>query len=531
MPRVKQRFRHLGWDPLAVLWLGLTAVAIVFVFEDFGTTFDEDKHVTYGDMVLAWYTSGFEDERALSYSRDYLYGGAYDLLGAVFRTLTPFKTYDAMHLLGGAVGWLGLVGVWRLGRALGGRAIGCVGLILVSVMPTYVGHAFNNPKDAPFAVGYVWALVGIVDLVLRAPKVSLGRWAVAGALIGLSASVRVAGLLSFCYLGLATAAIFLFGRLHGRFVTLPDFGRLVGAATLSSAIGWLVMIAAWPWAQLQPLRRPIFVMSYMSSFNLAPRKFPFDGEQVYSFEVPWDYIPRLLAFKLPEVLWVGVVAAILVVPCRLRTRPDVRRTFAWMLVVLSVVLPPAYAIAKGSTLYGGIRHFLFIQPPLAIIAASGLVLAPRLLRAYAPRVALAATAALVLTMAWSVRTVARMHPMQYVYYNQFVGGLEGADGNFEIDYYGAGYRPGVEHFLAVLWAREPDTYMQPIVRYAGCGGGAYLPANFIMDKKNPDFYIGGTRGDCRDKHRRRPIFAALERDGVPIVVVRDMRAPTREDES
>jgi hypothetical protein len=516
-----------GWDRLAILWLALTAIAVVFVFEDFGTTFDEDKHVTYGDMILAWFTSGFEDRRALTYDRDYLYGGAYDLAGAIVRALLPLKTYDAMHLLGGMVGWLGLLGSWRLGRRLGGPAIGCVALLLVSVMPTFVGHAFSNPKDAPFAVGYVWALLAIVDLVLCAPNLRWTRWLSVGVLVGLSASVRIAGLLSFCYLGIAVVFVFLYGRRHGRFVTVPDFARLVGGATLSITVSWLAMIAAWPWAQLQPLRRPVFVVSYMSKFMLAPRRLPFDGEQVYCFEVPWDYIPRLLLYKLPELVWVGVVLALLVALALCRHRTDVRRIAAWAVIVFSVVFPPVYAIVKGSSLYGGLRHFLFVQPPLAILAASGIVIAPRLLRARAPRLAVGMVLVLVAMMAWSIRTVARLHPMQYVYYNQIAGGLPGVERRFEIDYYGAGYRPGIEHFLAELWDREPDTYLQPTVRYAGCGGGAYLPANFVKDPKNPDFRIGSTRGACRDKHRSRPVFSALVRDGVPIVIVRDLRSPSK----
>lgn len=494
----------------------------MFVFDDFGETFDEDKHVTYGDMILAWFVTFFQDDRALSYSRDYLYGGAFDLAGAVLRTLLPLGTNDAQHLLGGIVGWLGLLGTWRLGRKLGGPAIGCVALLLISVTPAFVGHAFNNPKDAPFAVGYVWALYGIVGLVRAAPNVRRRHWIAAGLFVGLSASVRVAGLLSFCYLGLAVAFVFHYGHRVRRYADRRSLLQLAGRATGAFGLGWLAMIAAWPWAQLQPLRRPVFALSYMSKFALAPREFPFDGVDMYGFEIPWDYIPRMLAYKLPELVLVGLALSLLVAPLLLRER-DLRRTAGWALLVLAVLIPPAYAILKGSTLYGGIRHFLFLMPPLAVFAAGGFVSVSRLVLARSRAAGAVVCAAIGLAWCFSLATIVRLHPLQYVYYNQLVGGLQGAENNFEIDYYGGGYRPAMQQFLNELWEREPETYLSGKVRYAGCGGGGELPAHFVKDDKKPDFYIGSTRASCRDNRSTYPIFTELVRDGVSIVIVRDMR--------
>ena len=49
LPRLRWKLGR--WDSFAVLWLLFAAVVAVFVFDDFGETFDEDKHVTYGDMI------------------------------------------------------------------------------------------------------------------------------------------------------------------------------------------------------------------------------------------------------------------------------------------------------------------------------------------------------------------------------------------------------------------------------------------------------------------------------------------------
>ena len=40
--------------------------------------------------------------------------------------------------------------------------------------------------------------------------------------------------------------------------------------------------------------------------------------------------------------------------------------------------------------------------------------------------------------------IARLHPYEYVYYNELVGGLQGAEGRFELDYWATGFREAME---------------------------------------------------------------------------------------
>ena len=41
--------------------------------------------------------------------------------------------------------------------------------------------------------------------------------------------------------------------------------------------------------------------------------------------------------------------------------------------------------------------------------------------------------------------IVRLHPYQYVYYNQFVGGTEGAAGLYELDYWSISFREMLEY--------------------------------------------------------------------------------------
>src|SRR5207244_5084620 len=100
---------------------------------------------------------------------------------------------------------LGLVGCWKLARAMSGARAGFVAALFLISTPNYYGQMFNNPKDIPFAVGIVWSSYYIVRIVPALPRPSLALTATLGAASGLTMGVRIGGLLLMCYLGLLLA--------------------------------------------------------------------------------------------------------------------------------------------------------------------------------------------------------------------------------------------------------------------------------------------------------------------------------------
>jgi hypothetical protein len=99
----------------------------------------------------------------------------------------------------------------------------------------------------------------------------------------------------------------------------------------------------------------------------------------------------------------------------------------------AVIFPIAYVVAKQSTLYDGLRHLLFIVPPLAALAAVGW---HALLTSRRRWVATGAMLALAIGVVEPVIFSIRNHPNQVVYFNPIVGGPRRAVGQFELDYWG-----------------------------------------------------------------------------------------------
>ena len=150
-----------AFDAAAIALLCAVAIIALLTFRDYGLSWDDYTHSEYGDLLLELYASRFSDRRALSFVNLYYYGGGFDLLAALVAKVLPFTLFDTRRLMGAAVGILGLLVTWRMGRRIGGPPAGLVALVLLAACPLYYGHMFMNPKDSPFAVATAIFLLGI----------------------------------------------------------------------------------------------------------------------------------------------------------------------------------------------------------------------------------------------------------------------------------------------------------------------------------------------------------------------------------
>ena len=119
-----------------------------------------------------------------------------------------------------------------------------------------------------------------------------------------------------------------------------------------------------------------------------------------------------------------------------------RREVDWALLLLPILwfsLPFLAQLLLGIPLYGNARQLLFITVPLAIFAALGWESVMRWLgRKWAQGLLLG------LALAPGVYHLARLHPYEYIYYNELVGGVSSAEGRYELDYWCTSYRELVE---------------------------------------------------------------------------------------
>ncbi|MGD9925851.1 MAG: glycosyltransferase family 39 protein, partial [Pseudorhodoplanes sp.] len=363
-----QRPLELSCDIAA--WALVAALALIacLTFSDYGLGWDDYTHSQYGQLLLDYYASGLSDRRALSFVNLYMYGGGFDMLAALAAKALPFDLFETRRLTGAAIGLIGLVITWRVARRLGGPLSGLIALALLATTPLFYGHMFINAKDAPFAVAMVLLLLGLVRALEGYPRPGVATIIIVGLGLGFALGTRIMGGVTALYM-IAPLALVIGHDIRERGVTpaATSFGAFLLRLLPGALIGYAVMAIVWPWSIAEPFN-PIRAIGYFSHFFEKPWMEMFDGRPVSVPDMPRSYLPTYLRLKLPEILILlggaGFVGAMV---AQFRGDIPAQRRAAILLVGMAVAIPIAIAVATRPAMYNGIRHFIFILPPLCVL--------------------------------------------------------------------------------------------------------------------------------------------------------------------
>lgn len=516
------------WVSLA-LFAALVTIAIL-TFNAYAISNDEPVQQHYGELIIAYYRSGFTDQSVFHYVNLYLYGGLFDIVATLLEWAFPSADpYDIRHILCALIGIGGIGAAWMTARLVAGPRAAAIAAFALALCGPWYGSMFNHTKDIPFAA----AMMGATFFLLRASReLPRPRWRDVigfGVLLGAALGIRVLGLLMVGYAGLTIL-------LHmPRLQTEPlrdrmtFFAQSVTALIPAFLIAYVIMIAAWPWAALSPLN-PLRGLIDFGEFHyhidtlLAGR--------VYEMgDVPRWYVPAYLLIKLPLVVLVGALLALASVLLRPATGAEQRWWRAeTALLIFIAAFPVICEVVDHGPAFTGLRHFLFVVPVLAVLAGIGFDRLLQLLQeARWPWLAAIAAAVLAARLVWNAVLLVQLHPYEYLYYNSLVGGLHGASGRYATDYWVNIMPEAVE---------DLEGYVEDLDR-VGAGRPSYLVAvcgertsfedeanprlKWVNDWKKADFFIAPTHMNC-DRALDGKVIATISRMGVPIGVVKDRRA-------
>jgi hypothetical protein len=515
-------------DRLAIVVLAIVAAIAAITFCDYGLGWDDYTHSQYGDLLLALYGSGFADQRALSFVNLYKYGGGFDMAAALVAKVLPFDLFETRRLVGAGIGIIGLIATWRIGRRLGGPSAGLVALMLLATCPLYYGHMFINAKDAPFATAMTVLLLGMVRAFDEYPQPSARTVALAGIGLGLAFGSRILAGVAATY-ALAALLFIVIGevRTAGFRQSAAHAGEFIWRLLSAVALGYLIMGLLWPWSILAPLN-PMRAAEYFDTFFEKPWREMFAGKLYAVTAMPASYLPHLFALKLPEIMLVlglGGVAGALIAATR-RDLPLNRRA-DYVLVAFAAVFPVLLAMVAHPAFYNGLRHFIFLVPPFAVLGGlAGAWLFERV-RPLGKAVSAALIAVFVGGLALPVSDMVRLHPYQYTTFNWASGGVRMAHDNYMLDYWGLAFKQAGEALRAKLDAMhlKPPAGRRWTVEICG----PQRPAEVALgpkfetnwDRKRADFAMMLGTYYCRDL--TAPVLVEINREGVDYARVYDIR--------
>jgi len=525
---------YLSWTRAAMVVFACIALVILLTFRDYGISWDEQLQNTYGGKLLDYYTSGFADRSAFSYINLFLYGGFFDLTAALLNLVSPFGVYETRHLLGGVIFLLGLWGAWKLTALLAGERAALIALVCLATTPLLYGHGFINPKDSPLAWLGIWTTYFACRFLAASDAKQSPSWGVVlgfAISLGLTVGTRVVGIVYLGYLAGVFVAAAIARYFAGETMDILMQRMRTNAVPLTAAIvlAAAVMGLVWPWSVQGPLNVVVAFRSF-ANFAFYPNVL-WNGALIPADHMPLTYLPGLVLLQLPEYVLLGLMAAA-ILAARALSR-NVLTLFAaplaqqYFYVVCTFAVPLLGYLVMQPTVYNGLRHFLFIVPPLVILGAIGLdrVFSFFMHRHRVTGIVLAGLLALFAMR--QVMLMAGLHPYQYVAYNRLIGGIEGAQNRFELDYWGTTLAESARGLAAYM---EKNPAAGGSVKVFACGDRMsvepFLPpgAAYTEDLNEADFYLGMTGVHCLEFAQRpgRVVFEVM-RLGVPLGYVRDLR--------
>ncbi len=440
---------------LKIIFIFLAVVllfAMLLISRDAGISGDEEVHYKHSEMVYNYFSSMGKDQSSLDTPKTHLqyYGQTFDNLVTVLVHWFGIEDiYGFRHLMCSFAGWLTILVTALFAAYFSGYGAAILVILLFAVSPGFLGHSQNNLKDIPFALAYISSIYFSLKLVFSEKKPSKQTIILLILSIAFAIGIRAGGILVVFYLGFFMLLKTILDWVESKELNTEFLKKQLLLFFGISVAGYLIGLLTWPYALQNPILNPWKSFQVMTHFPTTVRQI-FEGRFEWSDFHPWYYLPKYMAITIPLVVFSGIAAFLI----NARKNYTTNQQIQLLLLGFTILFPLIFVLLKQSNLYGSWRHFLFVYPGILLISALGIH--AFLVRFKKRIIRIPAILLLLILILHPLRFMAANHPYYYLYYNQLTGGLKGAYGSYETDYYYHTMRQGSE-WLQEYLKNKPDT--------------------------------------------------------------------------
>jgi hypothetical protein len=531
MPRLSIDVRNLTRLPhLPFIVLILVNLIIgILTFQVYGASWDEPGFYRYASTIPYAYSiqerlnGQFQIEKAFGPPKEgnKMYGPAYLLMaGGLVKILTSvfqLAWYPSWHLINFLSFQAGIIFFYLLCLRWMSKRAAFAAALLFSSQPILWGHAFINPKDIPFMsfflaaiyLGY-WSIDHLGKVKDRPQKFTTRLAGLfldmlpVGIALGLLASIRMLG--PFAGVLIALYALIKYGR------------RSIPSLVIMALIAFLVNYLTWPYLWDNPIKRYLEVFQYMSK-NPVIVSVLFQGVFYRSNNLPSTYFPEMVFINFTEVVWLLFFTGLAALAWKKSYKKIDWQSL--LPVLLWFLLPFFYVITYRPPLYDGLRHFMFILPPIFIFTGFTFECLFGWIRKTWMQVIL-----VTMIVFSGVFGILRLFPYEYTYYNIFVGGTGGAFRRFETDFWLTCYKEALKE----IQKTRPEGVNVYVLRNPGLAA-EYAKENVVVEDYWPvknqvpegSLILLTTRfDDDLNVRYYEPFFLSVGRDGADFCIVRQI---------
>jgi len=426
-------------------FLILFILFIVFnlsTLKSYGLTWDELAQQHLGKASLDYV---FHNASSIKLLRDDLiyYGPFFEMINNAvapsFERGFGLDPIVAFHVLIFAYATLGIFFLFKFVARLFDEKTALLSTALLMILPRFIAHAQYNSKDTILASSSIIVLYLLFEIFFDNKKRSL-IWA--SIVIGLTLAVRVDAIL-------IPVIFFLTYWLTSWKDFLKNLKNDVGKIIIFVSLGGLVTYIAWPALWHDPA---LFfrAMEYFSHHGWEG-KVLYQGYIYSPNALPWHYGFFYLFSTIPTIVLIFFIFGFYTLIRSLIIRENLFKNY---LLLFWIFLRPFLDLLPGIIRYDGVRHYLFVLPPILVIAAQGLVFFcdylqnkfKNLRNGHITIVYLAVFT----SMLWQFVIV---FPYGDVYFNELARLKYGPhlENNFDFDYWGSSYKE------AISWINDNAT--------------------------------------------------------------------------
>ncbi len=312
--------------------------------------------------------------------------------------------------------------------------------IILALLPRYFGHLHNNMKDIPQAVFFTLS-IWLFWKLFQKPKIS--TLILAAFSFAISYNSKVNGL----FILIITSLFYFINILHKYLKTRKiQISRIILLYFLLSPLfTYLLWFPFWD----HPFGR---LIEASHSYTTSTMNMPilYFGNLVYSGNnVPWHYPLGILAVTTPLILLIFAGIGIIYLIITRKIKFDIKLfILLWFLVPLSRYLKPHMIVIDD------IRHFMEIIFPFAIISGVGMYQTMgkiiKICNKIVPKINknIIVFCFLLSVIFYLSYQVFSYHPFQTSYYNEIVGGVKGANQQFDIEFWASSYKKALQYLNA-----------------------------------------------------------------------------------
>lgn len=414
------------------------------IMPSYGFTWDFHFHFFGGGHLL-----GFDWQELESRALPYVEPDprrAWSLPYGPIMSVPPVASFMALHKWLGILpadsayhlpiilwGTLGVIILYFFLKESVNKQVALIGAIFLAVTPRYFGDMHNNMKDIPSSVVFalnmwlIWRLVTkkrLIDLLL------------ATSAFAVAFSVKI----NSVFIPMVFAVWYILTHIPFHKPTkIFSRDKLI-------LLYWLIapIFAFFLWSAFWP--NPLFQLEHAyRTFGIGTNNIEvlLNGAWYCSGStVPWYYPFWYLGITTPlPILVLCIISIVRIIKSAIQKtlKPIELLLVCWLFVPLARYIFPQVGVIDG------VRHFEEALIPIAALAALSF---SDLIRFLAHKQKSMSIALIIGIASWLVWNIVSYHPYQITYFNELVGGVRGAYGKYDLDYWGTSQK------AAVLWVNE-----------------------------------------------------------------------------